>query len=97
MLNLLPEELKSLSKKDRMVLKYMSELERVNENPRFREYMSAEEDNRKIENSLKREYTEKGIKESSISTAKAMLKDGVDIDKIIKYTSLSKEDIGNLR
>ncbi len=101
MLNLLPEELRSLSKKDRMVLKYMSELERVNENPRFREYMSAEEDNRKIENSLKREYTEKGIeegiKESSISIAKAMLNDGVYIDKIIKYTNLSKEDIENLK
>jgi len=32
---------------------YMEELERVNKNPDFIEYMSAEEDNRKIENSLR--------------------------------------------
>ena len=66
----------------------MSELERVNESPKFREFMSAEEDNRKIENSLREEYKEEGIKESSISIAKKMLNEKVDIKKISKCTSL---------
>ena len=35
MLDLNPEELKSLSNKDRMVNKYMSELKRINENPKL--------------------------------------------------------------
>lgn len=97
MLDLLPEELENLSKRNRMVLKYMSELERVNESPKFREFMSAEEDNRKIENSLREEYKEEGIKESSISIAKKMLNEKVDIKIISKCTSLSIEEIQNLQ
>lgn len=63
MLNLELKDLERLSNKDKVVLKYMSEIERVNENPKFREYMSAEEDNRKIQNSLRREAIEEGLKE----------------------------------
>ena len=104
MLDLLPEELENLSKRNRMVLKYMSELERVNESPKFREFMSAEEDNRKIENSLREEYKEEGlaegreqgIKESSISIAKKMLSDKLDLEIISKYTNLPIEKIKEL-
>lgn len=63
MLNLGLEDLENLSHKDKVVSKYMSEIERVNEDPRFREYMSAEEDNRKIQNSLRKEAIEKGLQE----------------------------------
>ena len=41
----------------------MEEIERVNEEPEFREYMSAEEDNRKIENTMKRFWKEEAMKE----------------------------------
>ena len=47
MLDLNLEELETLSKKDRMVAKYMEEIKRVNEDPDFYEFISAEEDNRK--------------------------------------------------
>ena len=101
MLNLEKEELEKLSKKDKVVIKYMKELERVNENPKFREYMSAEEDNKKIENSLKREWMEEGLKEGikegsykrNIEIAKTMLNDNMDIEIISKYTNLSKEEL----
>ena len=65
MLDLDLEELDELSKisKDRRVNKYMDEVKRVNEDPEFREFISAEEDNRKIENSIKKELREDGIKE----------------------------------
>ena len=63
MLDLGLEELKLLSLKDGMVKKYMEEIKRVNEDPDFFEYMSAEEDNRKIENSIRQEMTERGLKE----------------------------------
>ena len=75
----------------------MSELERVNENPEFREYMSAEEDNLKIENSLKREWKESGINESKIEIAKSLLKNKVDIQIIIDSTGLSKVEIEKLK
>ena len=38
----------------------MEEIKRVNRNPEFREYMSAEEDNRKIENTRLHEAKERG-------------------------------------
>ena len=87
----------------------MKELERVNENPKFREYMSAEEDNKKIENSLKREWMEEGlaegikegIKEGSykrnIEIAKSLLKNKVDIEIIISSTGLSVEELEKLK
>ncbi len=62
MLDLGLKELRKLSIKDKVVSKYMNEIERVNEEPEFREYMSAEEDNRKIENSIRSEGYEDGVK-----------------------------------
>ena len=105
MLNLEKEELEKLSKKDKVVIKYMKELERVNENPKFREYMSAEEDNKKIENSLKREWMEEGLKEGikegsykrNIEIAKTMLKDNMYIEIISKCTNLSKEELEKIK
>ncbi len=72
MQNLNLEDLEKLSKGDRMVKKYMSEIERVNENPEFWEYMSAEEDNRKIENTIKYYARMDGMKENSIEIAKKL-------------------------
>ena len=46
------KNLKILSKKDRLVDKYMNNLENINKEPTFREYMSYEEDQRKIRNTL---------------------------------------------
>ena len=50
MLDLDKENLSILSKKDKLVNKYMSNLEKLNEDPEFREYMTVEEDQRKIYN-----------------------------------------------
>lgn len=77
MLDLMPKELKKLSKKDRVVNKYMCELERVNEDPEFHEYMSAEEDNRKIENSLRRQWREEGLAEGREEGLKQGIKEGI--------------------
>ena len=41
----------------------MEEIKKVNSNPEFREYMSAEEDNRKIENTRLHEAEERGYAE----------------------------------
>ena len=64
----------------------MKTLEEVNQNPDFREFMSAEEDNRKIENSLRREAIEQGSLAEKQSIAKAMLNDNLDVNTISKYT-----------
>ena len=103
MLDLDLEELNELSKisKDRRVNKYMDEVKRVNEDPEFREFISAEEDNRKIENSIKKELREDGIKEGqkerNVEIAKNMLKDNIPIITISKYTGLTKKEISLLK
>lgn len=63
MMDLKPKELELLSKKDRVISKYMGEIERININSELYEYMSAEEDNRKIENSLKTQFRKEGLAE----------------------------------
>ena len=77
MLDLGLEELKLLSLKDGMVKKYMEEIKRVNEDPEFFEYMSAEEDNRKIENSIRQEMTERGLKEGLEKGMKKGMEKGI--------------------
>ena len=107
MLDLNQEELKTLEElsQDRSVDKYMKTIEEVNQNPDFREFMSAEEDNRKIENSLRREAIEKGLAEGleqgslaeKQNIAKAMLNDNLDVSTISKYTGLGEEEIKTLK
>ena len=62
MLDLELEDLKKLSQKNKVVQEYMEELEKLNSDVEFREYMSAEEDARKIYNSRMKCATEKGWK-----------------------------------
>lgn len=59
--------------------------------------MSVEEVNWKIENALRREAIEQGLKEKSIEIAKKKLKDDITVEQISKYTSLSKEKIESLK
>ena len=78
----------------------MKEVERINENPEFHEFMSAEEDNRKIENSLRKEgFNEgiekgkkEGIKENCIETAKLMKEKGLDSSLIKEITGIDVSD-----
>ena len=105
MLDLEPKDLVKLSKNDRMVESFMRNLEEVNQDSEFREYMSAEEDNRKIMNSLKKEYKEEGLKEGieqgslerSKTIALSMIKEGINIETISKCTGLSIEQINNIK
>ena len=103
MLDLNQKELRNLEKlsQDRSVYKYMETLEEVNKDPEFREFMSAEEDNRKIENSLRREAIEQGIEQGStkkaLEIAKSMIIKGMDINLISELTGLSKEKIEKIK
>ena len=105
MLDLPKEELKELSKKDREVEKYMKEIERVNQDPRFREYMTKEEDQKKIYNTqMSKAYNEgisegisEGEKEKSIEIAKKMLQNNKSISEISEYTGLTANEIESLK
>ena len=107
MLDLNEEELKKI-KGDKVVSKYMKEINKLNNDSEFVEYMSAEEDARKIYNSrmydarekgFKQGYDEgieKGIEQNKIEIAKNLLNNNVDINVISLSTGLSQEEIKNL-
>ena len=77
----------------------------MNKDKKFANFMDQEEEAKKLRNTLMAEATmegvEQGIKEGenkrNIEIALNMKKDKVDIDTIIKYTNLSKEEIENLK
>ena len=71
----------------------MEEVERINQDPKFREYMTKEEDDRKKRNTELREAREQGEKNRNLEIAKTMLKANEDIKKICEYTGLTKEEI----
>ena len=113
MLDLSLEELETLSKKDRMVAKYMEEIKRVNEDPDFHVFMSAEEDNRKIENSIREEMIEKGLKEGLERGLKegleqgqqrekekivlSMLNEGLEVSLIARCTKLDVSEVEKMK
>ena len=97
MLDLEEKELEELSKRDEEVKRYMEEVERINRDPKFREYMTKEEDDQKIRNTELREAREQGMeygtRSEKIGIAKAMLKAKEEIKKICEYTGLSEEEV----
>ena len=97
MLDLEPNDLVKLSKSDRMVESFMKTIEEVNQDPEFREYMSAEEDARKIMNSLKKEYKEEGLKEGLKEGLEQGIEQGIEqgmkYEKIEIAKSMLKENI----
>ena len=106
------EELEKLPKKDEVINKYMDEIIKANENLDFLDIIGYEEDNRKIENTLRKHAREEGLaegkkegikegikegkKEEKISNAKKMKEENIDINIISKITGLSIEEISNL-
>ena len=97
MLGLDKKELKELSKEDKVVLKYMEELERVNRNPEIWEYMSREEDERKIINTKIKEGFKEGVNIRNKEIATNLLNKNIDVDIITEVTGLSKKEIKKLK
>lgn len=108
MLDLNEGELKKMPKSDKISEKYIESVTIVNNDPFFQEYMSHEEDQRKMQNSLIREAEdtgyEKGIKlgedkgkeQEKIDIAKRLLDMHMNKEDIIKATGLTPEEIKKL-
>lgn len=91
----------------------MEELNKINEDPDFREYMTYEEDQRKIYNSRMSEAEEKGlekgmkkglekgieqgIQQGINQVVKQMIDSGMDKNEISKITKLPIERIETLK
>ena len=83
----------------------MDKLEKLNKDPEFYQYMSHEEDERKIYNSRMYEAEQKGLQEGmkkgsinkSMEIAKELSKMKMSIENIMKVTGLTKTEIENLK
>lgn len=112
MLDLNEGELKKMPKSDKISEKYVESVTILNNDPFFQEYMSQEEDQRKMQNSLIREAEdtgyEKGIKlgeekglklleKEKIKMVKNMLNEKIDINSISKIANLSIKEINEIK
>ena len=97
MLDLNEGELKKMPKSDKISEKYIESVTIVNNDPFFQEYMSHEEDQRKMQNSLIREAEdtgyEKGIKFGEEKGLKLLEKEKIDIAKSLIQSGMSLEDV----
>ena len=96
LLDLGKEELEEVAKESLEVEKYMKDLEKVNEDPRFREFMTKEEDERKIRNTELKAAEEKGLLQGKIEIARKMLLKNKSIEEIMEFTNLTKDEIDKL-
>ena len=104
MLDLDKEELEKMPK-DKIVDKYITNVTIVNDDPEFQEYMSKEEDERKIKNSLLTEVREeginlgieKGINSRNTEIAKNLILMNMKVEDISKATGLKIEEINALK
>ena len=99
------KELKKVERGDEFMEKYKKEIERLNEDHEFVEFLTQEEDNQKRFNTLvhiahneglatgEKAGLEKGSKQKAKEIAKSMLKEKIDIDLISKVTGFTKAEI----
>lgn len=105
MLNLEHDELKELSKKDKVAERYMEDLNVINSDPVFIQHMADEDDRERIYKVLLAEEKEKailegieeGIGQGIKKVAKTMIENNFQIEDIIKITGLTKDEILNLK
>ena len=104
MLDLNEGELKKMPKSDKISEKYVESVTILNNDPFFQEYMSQEEDQRKMQNSLIKEAEdtgyEKGLKLleiEKIKMVKNMLNEKIDINSISKIANLSIKEINEIK
>ncbi len=98
MLDLGLEELEKIAKKDKMVEKYMEEIEKLNESPEFHIYMTEEEDRRKCFNTEVSLAKKEGSRQTALDVATNLLKMGINtVEQIASATCLPIEEIENLK
>lgn len=95
MLGLEKEELKELSNEYNEVNRFMEELDKVNENPKFREYMTYEEDQRKIYNSRMKCAEKEGYNNGLSKGMKEGLEKGIEQGIAESKSEIARKLINN--
>ena len=87
------EELKKVESGDKYMTEFKKKVESLNDNKRYKEFLSTEEDMRKTNNTFK----EIGALEEKRHIAKKLLKKNMNIQDISDVTGLSLEKIETLK
>ena len=95
------EELKKIGKGDEYMSEFKKKIESLNDNREYKEFLTAEEDMKKTNNTFKeigrREGFEDGKVLEKIEIAKKLFKENIDEQIISKVTGLSMEKIRDLK
>lgn len=95
------EELKRIGKGDEYMSEFKKKIESLNDNREYKEFLTAEEDMKKTNNTFKeigrREGFEDGKVLEKIEIAKKLFKENIDEQIISKVTGLSMEKIRDLK
>ena len=95
------EELKKIGKGDEYMSEFKKKIESLNDNREYKEFLTAEEDMKKTNNTFKeigrREGFEDGKVLEKIEIAKKLLNKNMDIKEIAEVTGLSLEKIQKLK
>ena len=76
---------------------FKKKINTLNDNKEYKEFLSAEEDMRKTNNTFKQIGRREGIEKRNVEIAMNLLKENIDIEVISKTTGLSIEEIKNLK
>lgn len=90
------EDLDKIPMEDKDMKDIKDEINKLNEDEDFYQYMTDEEDEEKLRKSFYAEGKKEGIKEEKISNAKKMKLEGISLDTIKKITGLDINVIRNL-
>ena len=91
------DELSRVESGDRYMTEFKKKINNLNDNREYKEFLSAEEDMRKTNNTFKEIGRREGINERNIEIVKNLLKEKVDVKIISKSTGLSLEEIEKLK
>ena len=95
------EELKKIGKGDEYMSEFKKKIESLNDNREYKEFLTAEEDMKKTNNTFKeigrREGFEDGKVLEKVEIAKKLLNKNMDIKEIAEVTGLSLEKIQKLK
>ena len=86
-----------MPKSDKISEKYVESVTKVNNDPFFQEYMSQEEDQRKMQNSLIREAEDKGKEQEKINIAKSLMQSGMSLEEVSKHTKIDISKLKKMR
>ena len=88
-------QLKKICEGDEMMEKFENEINKLNDDVEFTTWLSAEEDARKVNNTLIVNAKDEGIKESQIETAKNLLSKGMKVEEVIDVLNVENKDTKN--